>query len=183
MSSNQCPLCKSSQNVCSVADVINDGIHVSSTQGVSIGMFGSEEFSQMYFTTTSQSRLSQLLSPPRKPFGLYWLPILILSMMGYFTVKYAIDASGEQPESGLLGVIFSLILGFYFSFFSGTAVGTIIFLILLLIYGPERKRWKRNCEILYSSSFCVLDGVVFDDEANVYSPADYVDFVFSQTLK
>ena len=181
MSSSQCPLCKSSRNVCSVADVINDGIHVSSTQGVSIGMFGSDEFSQMYFTTTSQSRLSQLLSPPRKPFGIYWLPIFILSAMGYYTFKYAFDAFGEQADTGVLGFMFTLILGLFFSIVSGPPVGTLCYLVVLLVYRSERKRWKRNCEILYSSSYCVTDGVVFDAESNVYSPSNYVDFVFSQS--
>ena len=178
MANSVCPNCKSSQYVCSVADVINDGIHVSHTQGVSIGMFGNNEFSQMFFTTTSQSRLSELLSPPRKPFGFHWLPIFILSMMGYYTVKYAIDAFGEQPESGPIGFLFLLILGFFFSVFSGMAVGTLCYLVVLLIFLPERKRWKHNCEILFSSHYCAKHGIVFDAESNVYSPATYVGKIF-----
>ena len=180
MSTNLCPVCHSSHYVCSVADVINDGIHVTQTQGISAGMFGSNEFSQMYFTSTSQNRLSRILSPPRKPFGLYWYPIYILGAMAYFLVKYAVDKYNEDPSSGLLGAVFWSILGLYLSFLPGIGVGTAVYLFGLAMYTPARNRWKQNCQVLYSSRFCQQDGIVFDDEGNVYSPSDYVDVVFSK---
>lgn len=180
MSINTCPLCNSSHDVCSVEDVIYSGTSTSRTQGVNVGMFGTDDFSQMYFTTTTVSRLAQLLSPPRIPFGLHWLPIFILSAMGFYTVKYALDAFAEQESSGAIGFLFLLILGFFFSIFTGTAVGTLSYLAVLAINVPERKRWKANCEVLLSSPYCQKDGVVFDAKGAVFSPASYVDVVFSK---
>jgi len=179
MSVTICPVCGSSTDICSVQDVIYSGTSVSRTQGVNIGMFGSDEFSQMYFTTTTVSRLAQLLSPPRIPLGFHWFPILALTGMGYYTIQYTIDYYSKQPESGLLGIVFFLVLGFFFSIFIGTAMGALAYVTLLLINIPNRRKWRRNCDVLLTSRFCQKDGVVIDSEGRAHSPSNYVDVVFS----
>lgn len=174
-----CPVCNSSQGVCSVEDVIYDGTSVSHTRGVNVGMFGNSEFSQMYFTTTTISGLAELLSPPRKPFAIHWLFLFILGAMGYYTLKPLLDSFGEGLPEGLLGAVWSLILGFMTCFIPGVIAGVLCYLIVLAIYTPARIQWKKDCNTLFSSNYCPRDGIIFDSEGTVYSPNDYVSRVFS----
>ena len=174
-----CPVCSSSHGVCSVEDVIYNGTSTTNTRGVNIGMFGTDEFSQMYFTSTTVSGLAQLLSPPRKPLSIHWLFLFILGAMGYYTLKPLLDSFGEQMSSGLLAIIWTLILGFMTCFVPGVIAGVLCYLIVLAIYTPARMQWKKDCNTLLSSNYCPRDGIIFDSEGTVYSPNDYVSRVFS----
>lgn len=175
-----CPICNSSANLCSVADVIDAGIHTTHTEGVSIGMFGDTSFQQMYFTSTSVSRLSAMLMPPTIPLSAPWYGILVLTGMVIFTFQIAIEHFTSNPESGLLGVVFYLILGGFQAFLPGLGYGSLVYLVLRFVYASERKAWKRNREILLSSGFCQQDGVVIDHDGQAHSPAGYVAHVFAR---
>lgn len=179
MFNTTCPICGSAKDVCTVEDVIYDGTSVSQTQGVSIGMFGSNDFSQMYFSTTTISRLAQLLTPPAKPLAIHWLAIFILSGMGFYLLKEIIAGVSTTPDSGILGVVWFFCLGLITCFIPGVISGITMYLICLMIYAPARSAWKKNTNTLLNSKYCYKDGVVFDEQRKVYSPVDYVDIVFS----
>lgn len=174
-----CPICNSSANVCSVGDVIEAGIHTTRTEGVSIGMFGDTSFQQMYFTSTSVSKLSAMLMPPSIPLSSPWYVILVLTGMVIFTFKIAIENFMDNPESGLLGVVWYLILGGFLAFLPGLGYGSLAYVVLRFVYASERKAWKRNRVILLTSGFCQRDGVVIDHEGKAHSPGGYVAYVFS----
>ena len=175
-----CPICNSSANVCSVEDVIEAGIHTTRTEGVSIGMFGDTSFQQMYFTSTSVSKLSAMLMPPVIPLSSPWYVILVLAGIVIFTFKIGVENFMDNPESGLLGVVWYLLLGGFLSFLPGLGYGSLVYVVLRFVYASERKTWKRNREILLSSGFCQQDGVVIDHDGKTYSPAGYVASVFAR---
>lgn len=173
-----CPICNSSANVCSVEDVIEAGIHTTRTEGVSIGMFGDTSFQQMYFTSTSVSKLSAMLMPPSIPLSSPWYVILVLTGMVIFTFKIAIEHFTSNPESGLLGVVFFLILGGFQAFLPGLGYGSLVYVVLRFVYSSERKAWKQNRELLLTSGFCQRDGVVIDHQGNAQAPITYVNQLF-----
>lgn len=179
MFSTTCPVCGSAKDVCTVEDVLYDGTSVSRTQGVSVGMFGNDELSQMYFSTTTISRLAQALTPPPKPFAIYWLFIFIFSGMGVYLLKEIISGISTTPDAGVLGLVWFFCLGLITCFIPGVVSGVLMYLVALILYSPARSAWKKNTNTLLNSKYCYKDGVVFDEQRKVYSPVDYVDIVFS----
>ena len=175
-----CPVCNSDEDMCTVADVINSGTSTSNTQGVTLGMFGSDEFSQMYFKTTTVSALARLLSPPSKPMSAPWLFILILLGIGSSVLRTMVEEMAGTPDAGLMNLIWGFCLGVFTSFIPGVITGILIYLILLAIYTPARNQWKKDCETLFSSGYCQRDGVIVDSSGEAHSPVDYVDTVFSK---
>lgn len=180
MVNTTCPLCNSDESLCTVSDVIHSGTTTSNTQGVTLGMFGTDEFSQMYFKTTTVSYLARLLSPPTKPMTAPWLFILILVGIAIAVLRTMASEVASNPDGGLLVIVWSFCLGIFTSFIPGVITGVLIYLILLVMYTPARKQWDKDCDTLLSSWYCQQDGIIIDEEGEVHSPVDYVDIVFSK---
>ena len=119
-----------------------------------------------------------MLMPPAIPISAAWYGIYVLGGFVFFTLKFGIEESIKNPESGLLGVIWYFILGFMVSFLPGLGWGSAIFVVARLVYMPQRKEWKQNRELLLTSGFCQKDGVVIDHQGNAQDPRTYVNQLF-----
>lgn len=165
-----CPKCEQSDRITKVSAIVTGGISSGSYQGPSIGVStpvgkGQSRVSGGYTTLqgSSQTMISGLLAPPKKPETKRWSGCAIFALIGLAPLTISAIV-GYQDGGAAFGVIFVVIIIAIITS-QNNKVNT-----SKEEYEKELPRWQQAMRRWDSLYYCERDDILFNPETNETLP-------------